>query len=474
MHDEVIGEEFSEIVNGFVSNTDEHPEEFNDIVETENTEPNEDTTKMIDENEETQYVEEIPSLSKEEIGSILASVKIDMTSIDNIDFSEEPEIEEVFAKGKAGAKHKEVKEPKVKAGAKSSSIIKEDGKVMDLASEFAQFMEVNVKMKSDSGVKIVIPTGFDILDAIMGGGFAVGTFSTIVGPPGGGKSCLAANIMSNFQKVFPECICAYLDSEEAVTTTRLYNLGIRSPKIKPYNDITVEKVFKFLEGLCLFKEQKRIIDKPALVIWDSIANTLSEKERECEDVNSIIGFKARMLSILIPRYVAKLAKYNITVISINQLRDVISIGPYSAPKDLKYLSASKDMPGGTVLKYNAFHLLETKVSGTCDEEKYGFSGFQIKAKCVKNKLFSPNIEVILLANFVTGFSNLHSNYKFLVDNDRLQTGAWNFLRIMPEKKFRTKDFETLYKTDENFKNTFDSSVKECIDTVLIQPNMIHE
>jgi hypothetical protein len=181
-----------------------------------------------------------------------------------------------------------------------------------------------------------------------------------------------------------------------------------------------------------------------------------------------------MLSLLIPRYIAKLAKYNILLLTVNQLRDAISMGPYSTPRDLKFLSAHKNMPGGTVLAYNAFHLLETKIGGVCKEEKYGFDGYEVKIKCVKNKLFSPNIEVILIGDFITGFSNLHTNYKFLSDNDRLQTGAWNFLRTAPEIKFRTKDVETVYKTNENFKKAFDDNVAECIKTVLIDPNTIKE
>ena len=387
-------------------------------------------------------VANFPQISKEEIGNILGSVKIDMDS----DFSLGDDVLEVIEKETTTQPAK--KEKVVKAGKKEVNKVDLE---QDLFSEFSSFMEVKANIKSDQESKIIIPTGIEILDAIMGGGFAAGTMATICGPPGGGKSCLVAQTVGNFQKVLPGNLAAYLDSEEATTTSRLYNLGVRNPKIKPYNDVTVEK------------EQKKITDKPSILVWDSIANTLSEKERECEDVNSVIGYKARMLSILIPRYIAKLSKYNILLLTVNQLRDVISIGPYSAPRDLKFMSSSKDMPGGTVLKYNAFHLLETKVSGTCTVDKYGFDGYTVKVKCVKNKLFSPNIEVTMVGDFISGFSNFHTNYKFLVDNERLQSGAWNYLRTAPEIKFRTKDAETMYKTDDNFKNAFN-------DSVIIDPN----
>jgi RecA/RadA recombinase len=222
--------------------------------------------------------------------------------------------------------------------------------------------------------------------------------------------------------------------------------------------------------LCLFKEKKKIIDTPSIIIWDSIANTLSEKEREATDINSVIGYKARMLSILIPKYVARCAQYNIALIAVNQLRDVLQMGPFAQARDLKFMTSSKDMPGGTVLKYNAFHLIEMKLKSALKPEQYGFDGVIAKAKCVKNKLFTPNIEIEILGSFTTGFSNFWTNYNFLSTSKRLTTGAWNYLVNMPEKKFRTKDAEELYNTDTEFKTKYDESVKEAIQTEIIEKN----
>jgi hypothetical protein len=244
--------------------------------------------------------------------------------------------------------------------------------------------------------------------------------------------------------------------------------------ITPYGDMTIEKVFKFLEGVCVFKQEKKIVDIPSAIIWDSIANTLSEKEREAEDVNQVIGYKARMLSILIPKYVAKCAQHNICFLAVNQLRDVLNIGQFAAPKDLKFMSASKDMPGGNTLKFNAFQLVEMKVKSaiapgaTEDSNKYGFEGVIVKLKCVKNKLFPPNIEIEMVGSFVTGFSNFWTNYNFLKTTKRLQSGAWNFLITLPEKKFRKKDAPALYDSDADFKAAFDAAAKEAINTEIIE------
>lgn len=422
--------------------------------------------------EEEGIVEEdiIAEVSPEEIQQSLDSLKIEVTEEDKEKYAP------VTEKKTRGRKKTVIPNSDELSEMNDNEVVEnmtpED---QDLYMEFASFLEDKAKIKQDSGVKETIPTGIEIFDAIMGGGFALGTMGTTIGPPGCGKSMLCIQAMGAAQKKYKEkVIVAMLDSEEATTTIRMANLGVRYPKIKPYNDITVEKVFKFLEGLCLYKEMKKIVDNPSVICWDSIANTLSQKEREVEDVNSAIGYKARILSLLIPKYVAKLAAYNICFLTVNQMRDNIKIGPFSSPKELRFMSTGKTIPGGNTMKFNAFHLIEMKVTEAVDESKYGFEGIKATAWCVKNKLFSPNIPIKLVGNFVTGFSNFWTNFEFLSDNKRINTGAWNFLVDLPTVKFRTKDALTTYNTNPSLKEVFDKAVKECINSEIINKNIISD
>lgn len=363
----------------------------------------------------------------------------------------------------------EIAPVKVKRGKGQSEEVEQE--VLDLYGEFSNFLEnsTGIHLHQDSGVKHVIPTGIDVMDTVLGGGFAVGSLGIVVGAPGCGKTMLSIQTMGQAQLKYKGAMVHFLDAEEATTILRLSNLGVRYPKIKPYNDMTVEKVFKFIEGLCLFKEKAGIIDVPSIVVWDSIANTLSEKERESEDPDKVIGYKARVLSILTPKYVAKLSKYNICLLAVNQLRDKISMGQFTPSADLKFLSHTKNMPGGQVIKYNANQLVEMKISAKLDSEKdYGFDGFVATAKCVKNKLFSPNVDVELVGNFVTGFNNFWTNYRFLANTKRIKTGPWNqFMEDSEARKWRTKDSEEKYNTEEWFKEHFDSALKEALQTELI-------
>lgn len=336
-----------------------------------------------------------------------------------------------------------------------------------LYEEFSSFLEQKAEIKADKDIKQAIPTGIDLLDAVLGGGFVVGAMSIIVGSPGSGKTMLAIQTLASAQKIYKKnMIGAFLDSEEATTPIRLSNLGVKNPKIRPYSDVTVEKVFKFIEGLCLFKELKKMVDNPSVMIWDSIANTLSQKERETEDINSVIGYKARLLSFLIPKYVAKCSNYNIAFIAINQLRDVLQLSRFAPARDLKFMSHTKDMPGGNSIKFNAFQLIEMKVKSVLTTEKYGFDGIVAGVKTVKNKFFAPNIEIEIAGSFTKGFSNFWTNYIFLVKVKKLASGAWNYLVSAPDIKFRTKDALDVYNTNPIFKEHFDNASKEAIDDLV--------
>jgi len=250
----------------------------------------------------------------------------------------------------------------------------------ELYDEFSTFLEDKADMKPELELKKTIPVGIDVLDAVLGGGFAIGALSIIVGQPGSGKSMLAMQALAQGQREYNgQLVGGYLDSEEATTTIRLSNLGVRYPQLKPYTDITVEKVFKFLEGLCLFKEKKKIIETPSIVVWDSIANTLSEKEREAEDVNQVIGYKARMLSILIPKYVAKCGQHNVSLIAVNQLRDVIKIGHFASNfwTNYNFLINTKRLSSGA---WNYLVSMPDKKFRTKDAEKLYYKDVEFKEK----------------------------------------------------------------------------------------------
>lgn len=386
----------------------------------------------------------------------------------NIDLTEE-EKQEITKNKQNKKEEKEIVE--AEDDWKGLNLSKEETKQsVELHQELNGFINKKVEIEQSVGVVETLPTGIDLLDAILGGGFGIGTFSVLVGNPGTFKSSLLGQIIGSSQKKFKgQLLSQYLDSENAMTTNRLAKLGVKHPPLRPYCDVSVEDVFKSLEAVCSFKDLKNCSHIPSIIAWDSIANTLAQAEREAskDDVNKTIGLKARVMSYIIPKYLNKMKQYNTTLMAVNQLRAQMQMGPFGGQNDLKYLG-DKDMPGGNAIKFNAFHILLLKQRADIKQDEFGFNGIHLEAKCVKNKLFTPNITVDLIVDFNTGISNFWTNYQFLAKNNYLTTGPWNYLKSIPNKKFRKSEAKQMYDEDSEFKEAFDNNVKEAINTLIIE------
>jgi len=340
-----------------------------------------------------------------------------------------------------------------------------------LQADLSSFINSKTGLEEGTAKVDTLPTGIQLLDAVLGGGFGVGTFSMIAGNPGTFKSSLLGQIIGNSQKKFKgKLLTSYLDSESAMTMKRLWQLGARQPAVKPYSDITVEDVFKTIEAICSFKILKSIEEVPAIVAWDSVANTTTSVEKKTPDldINKVIGLRARILSFVLPRYISKMKEHNCSLIAVNQLRDKLDMGQYAAAADLKWMG-DKTMPGGNSLKFNAFHLLLLKTKEDLKEEQWGFSGITIEAKCIKNKIFRPNIPVKLIVDFNHGISNFWTNYKYLTELKLIQAGGWSYLKALPDVKWQgTYKAQALYDENTNgFRDAFDAAVIEAIQINII-------
>lgn len=410
------------------------------------------------------------------------SVEGAMKIIKNEDVTNPKEIEDAVLNNLTKEEKKKIEESKEKLDSKKAEENKlsdkekklnynrdelseeEQAQSLDLQSALEGFIKDKAEMVPGSGVKYLLPTGIDLLDTVAGGGFAAGALTLLAGNPGTFKSALLAQLIATNQKKYRgKVLNIYMDSEEAMTTKRLSQLGVNNPTLKPYSGITIESIFKSVEALCAFKDLKGLQDAPSIIAWDSIANTITEKEKNSTDmdINKIIGLKARTISVLLPRYLTKLERYNIGLIVVNQLREKIDIGPFPTANDLRWIG-EKTMPGGNALKFNAFHLLLLKIKGDLKFDQWGFHGVQLEAKFVKNKLFQPNIAIQMIVDFNTGVSNFWTNYFMLVQKKRLTSASWCSLVALPQFKFRTKEAITKYNEGGEFKKIFDEQVKDVL------------
>jgi len=330
--------------------------------------------------------------------------------------------------------------------------------ISELQQEFDNYISSVTKTGISSDIELQ-STGLSTLDALLGGG--IGRFTLLVGSPGSLKSTLCGKIASQFQREHSDGLIVYIDTEHSMSPLRLEQLGLKG--VIPKSNLTVEQVFNLIEAIVLFKQEKKKIDLPALVIWDSIANTPSKAELTAAEPKEVVGMKARVISLMLPKIMNLIDENNITVLAVNQLRDRIVIG-YGAGSDLRHLGQSQDMPGGKALKFAATQLLDLKVTQSLDDETspYGQRSTVVTCKTVKNKYFPDNYKTELLSLASTGFDDVLSNLLLLKKMKKVTMSAWSYLKNYPEKKFRIREIKTLYNTNPEFKKHYDISVKEAI------------
>lgn len=310
----------------------------------------------------------------------------------------------------------------------------------------------------------LLPTGLDLLDKLLGGGLACG-YVLLVGNPGAGKSALAAKFIATGQKKWGEKFTAiYIDTEQSITDDRLKQLGCiyKIPIVN--NDISIEKVFNIINNLCEYKKDQSLTKYPSIVVWDSVANTLTEKMIEEDDVESMLAQKARVLNDLVPKYIRKLIECRISFVCINQLRENISMGFRGAGREnpLRFLS-DKNLPGGLSLKFNCIQGMIVRQGKEVDN--YGFEGIRVHIKTFKNKLFFPNKEIVTIFNYNSGYLNFWTNYEFLKEKGYISiNGPWASMRGYPHTNCHQKQLINKYREDPEFKRVWNENLREAIKT----------
>ena len=238
------------------------------------------------------------------------------------------------------------------------------------------------------------------LDKAIGiGGFPKGRIVEIYGLESTGKSTLCAHVISEAQK--EKGVCLYIDFEHAVDIGYFNKLGVvtdsESGQFLLSQPSSAEEGMDILE---LALESKEV----TVIVVDSVAAMATQAELDGEVEDSTIALVARLMSKMMRRITATVAKCNTLVLFVNQLRDNIGVMGYG-PKSTT--------TGGKALKfYSAVRVELSKIAQVKDGET--IIGNTIKAKIIKNKVASPFKEAQYDIIYGEGISQ---------ENDLLQLGV---------------------------------------------------
>ncbi|NDC53891.1 MAG: recombinase RecA [Planctomycetia bacterium] len=215
-----------------------------------------------------------------------------------------------------------------------------------------------------------ISSGSLSVDLALGGkGFPRGRIIEIFGPESSGKTTLALHAVAASQKAGG--IAAFIDAEHALDPSWAKKLGISLENLLVSQPTSGEEALQICELLV----KSNGVD---IIVVDSVAALVPQKELEGEIGDSVVGLQARLMSQAMRKLTGAIAKAKTTVIFINQLREKIGV----------MFGSPETTPGGKALKFYASCRVDVRRIGTLKDGE-DVVGQRVRVKVVKNKVAPP-------------------------------------------------------------------------------------
>lgn len=227
--------------------------------------------------------------------------------------------------------------------------------------KFGDTRKVDVDSVSTSCLSIDLALGI--------GGVPRGRIVEIYGPESSGKTTLAQHIVAEVQKTGG--IAAFVDAEHALDPDYAGKIGINVKEMLISQPDTGEQALEIVETLV----RSNAVD---VVVIDSVAALVPQKEIEGDMGDSHMGLQARLMSQALRKLTSAIAKSKTVVIFINQIRHKIGV----------FFGSPETTTGGNALKFYSSVRIEVRRSAQIKQGDR-IIGNRVKCKIVKNKVAAP-------------------------------------------------------------------------------------
>jgi recombination protein RecA len=215
-----------------------------------------------------------------------------------------------------------------------------------------------------------IPTGCLSLDIALGiNGIPRGRIIEIYGPESSGKTTLAQHVVAEVQKLGG--IAAFVDAEHALDPLYAQKIGVNIKDLIISQPDSGEQALEIVETLV----RSNAVD---VVVVDSVAALVPQKEIEGEMGDQYMGLQARLMSQALRKLTGAISKTNTVVIFINQIRNKIGV----------FFGNPETTTGGNALKFYSSVRIEIRRSAQIKQGD-NVIGNRVKVKIVKNKVAAP-------------------------------------------------------------------------------------
>ncbi len=215
-----------------------------------------------------------------------------------------------------------------------------------------------------------ISTGCLSLDIAFGiGGVPRGRIIEIFGPESSGKTTLAQHIVAEVQKTGG--LAAFVDAEHALDPDYAARIGVNIKEMLLSQPDSGEQALEIVETLV----RSNAVD---VIVVDSVAALVPQKEIEGEMGDQHMGLQARLMSQALRKLTAAIGKTKTVVIFINQIRNKIGV----------FFGNPETTTGGNALKFYCSVRVEVRRAAQIKQGEK-IIGNRVKVKIVKNKVAAP-------------------------------------------------------------------------------------
>ena len=285
---------------------------------------------------------------------------------------------------------KDDKDKEKEKDAREARLQEKAGKKGAKTSSSSSFLDDNpmlrntlAQIEKEFGEGSIMPLGLDAqkpiegissgslsVDLALGGkGFPRGRIIEVFGPESSGKTTIALHSVAAAQRAGG--IAAFIDAEHALDPSWAKKLGISLESLLVSQPTSGEEAMNIAEMLI----KSNAVD---IIVIDSVAALVPQKELDGEIGDSFVGLQARLMSQAMRKLTGAIAKSKTTVIFINQIREKIGV----------MFGSPETTPGGRALKFYSSCRVDVRRIGQLKDGE-DVVGQRVKVKVVKNKVAPP-------------------------------------------------------------------------------------
>lgn len=260
-----------------------------------------------------------------------------------------------------------------------------------------------------------ISSGCTVLDCALGGGYAIGRITNIVGDRSTAKTALATEAMTNFLLKYPGGAARYCETEAAFDHSYAAAMGLPIDKVdfgdpdKP--TLTVEA---FAKDFDKFLEDQIKAKTPGIYVVDSLDALSDEAEMERDVGDATYGTaKAKLLSEFFRKTARKIEQSQVLLMVVSQVRE--NIGVTFGEKYKRAGGKSLDFYASQIFWLSAVKPLKRTISKI--ERTYGTL---ILAKVKKNKVGLAFREAAFNFIFGYGVDDIEASVSWLKETGHLE------------------------------------------------------